>query len=175
MIDGTLRRSRVADGTRLTQGGEFLRGSGIAVLGVLTMPRSSGQGCCLTRHGDPERMILNGSHRRVGGGIGDMRGPERPRRLRVNLEEQQERRLAQLYREVPTVTREYRVWTSAEGQAFIAEVNAYREAGVPVRWMAELLGLDDRVLLQIIEDKQQRSQRRRIGRPSRTSGQGGQT
>lgn len=59
-------------------------------------------------------------------------------RQRIKLTDRQAKTLHSKLARVPT---ERRSWASPEGQAFIAELDALVEAGVPITWIADELGI----------------------------------
>ena len=88
----------------------------------------------------------------------------RRRRQRIELTGPEAEELRELFAKVPVEMKEWRLWTTEEGKAFIARATAHRADGVPVAWMAEQLELDDRILLQILH-RDRRSRRRGMPGP----------
>jgi hypothetical protein len=85
--------------------------------------------------------------------VGQPRG-----RARVPINSEQRDKLRRLYEQVPTQTRVHHEWDSPGGRAFLSYVIALSADDVPLRWMAQELGLDDRVLQQSISRPQRATQ-----------------
>lgn len=79
--------------------------------------------------------------------MGQLRGQGRPR---VPITDEQLRELQALYGDVPTQTRVHHEWDSNEGRRFLRYVMQLVGSSVPLRWIAHVLGLDDRILQQAI-------------------------
>lgn len=67
---------------------------------------------------------------------------------RNHLTEEQSQQLKTSFSSVPTQTRVVHDWASPEGIAFINLVHELIRGHVPLRWIAEDLDIDDRMLQQ---------------------------
>ncbi len=91
---------------------------------------------------------------------GDATSGSWQRKVRHELSQQERDELARLLARVPQKKRTYTLWASREGQDFLDMDESLRDAGVPIRWMADALKLDERPLTQVLREKRDREIRR---------------
>lgn len=78
------------------------------------------------------------------------------RKVRLELGPEQLQEMRDLLDAVPQTTVIHRQWETEEGRAFLRLAGKLYQQGFPNRWMARELGLDERILLQLISGRRRK-------------------